>query len=201
MALVADRDGRQATVLTVFRMVDSDRPLALLRLEDGEEVAVPADLLEQESEDRYITPVSFARRDPPPGPDRDPSAAGDLVVPVVEEELKVERRQYETSRVRVQKAVYEQEVLIDEPAWHEEVNVERIPKDRVVDGPIPERRVGDTIVISLVEEELVVRKQFVLKEEVHIHTRRVEGRTNKKVVLQREEATVERVGPNGEPER
>src|SRR3712207_1757214 len=53
-------------------------------------------------------------------PDRDT-----IVVPVIEEELQVEKRKIETCRLRVTKAVRERE----------EISVQRRPINRVVDSP------------------------------------------------------------------
>jgi stress response protein YsnF len=56
----------------------------------------------------------------------------ETVVPVVQEELHVNKRQVETGRVRVTKTIHEQEVLIEEPSTHEEVQIERVPVNQVV---------------------------------------------------------------------
>jgi stress response protein YsnF len=47
----------------------------------------------------------------------------------------------------------------------------------------------------------VVRKQLLLKEELHITRRRVAGRDSRTVTLRREEATVERMEPGDQPAR
>jgi stress response protein YsnF len=75
----------------------------------------------------------------------------------------------------------------------EEVHVRRVPINRVVDGPIPVRHVGDTMIISLLEEVLVVEKRLMLKEELHITKGEVETYKPQRVILRSEEATIERV--------
>ena len=52
---------------------------------------------------------------------------------------------------------------------------------------------GDEIVIPVVEEELVVTKRLVLKEEVHVIRRRTKTRTRQEVTLAQEKAEVVRV--------
>jgi hypothetical protein len=47
--------------------------------------------------------------------------------------------------VRIHKTVQTREVLVDEPLLQEVVVVERVPVNRVVEGPIPVRYEGDTI--------------------------------------------------------
>ena len=82
---------------------------------------------------------------------------------------------------------------MDEPLWREDVDITRVPVQRVVDGPIPVCTEGDTTIISLVEEVLVVEKRLMLTEELHLRTRRRETRPPQRVTLRREEARVERL--------
>jgi stress response protein YsnF len=65
-----------------------------------------------------------------------------------------------------------------------------------VEGPISAHSEEDTLIIPVLEEVLVVEKRLLLKEEVRITTRRVETHAPKRVVLRREEATVERSQEN-----
>ena len=62
--------------------------------------------------------------------------------------------------------------MFDEPLWREEVEVTRVPMQRVVDGPVPVREENDTTIISVVEEVLVVEKRWMLREEIHIRKQR-----------------------------
>jgi uncharacterized protein (TIGR02271 family) len=118
------------------------------------------------------------------------------VIPVIEEVLDVQKRQVETGGVRIHKKVSEREERIDEPVWQEEVDVRRVAINRVVDGPAPESRTeGDVMIVPVLEEVVVVRKQLVLKEELHITRRRIAARDSRTVTLRREEATVERIEP------
>jgi uncharacterized protein (TIGR02271 family) len=116
-----------------------------------------------------------------------------LVIPVIVEELDVQKRVVETGKVRITKVVHEQEALVDEPSWHEEVTVTRVPVQRVVDGPIPVRHEADTMIVSIMEEVLVVEKRLLLKEEVHIHKQRVETQQPQHITLRSEEALIERL--------
>ncbi|MCL4295116.1 MAG: DUF2382 domain-containing protein [Anaerolineae bacterium] len=114
-----------------------------------------------------------------------------LVVPVMAEELDVQKRQVEAGGVRISKVVHEREEMVDEPLLKEEIEVQRVPINRPVDGPIPIRYVGNTMIVSLLEEVLVVEKRLMLKEELHINTRQVETRQPQPVTLRSEEAIVE----------
>jgi uncharacterized protein (TIGR02271 family) len=118
------------------------------------------------------------------------------IIPVIEEVLDVQKRRVETGGVRINKKVREREERIDEPVWQEEVDVRRVAINRVVDGPAPESRVeGDVMIVPVLEEVAVVRKQLVLKEELHITRRRVAERDSRTVTLRREEVAVERIEP------
>ena len=118
------------------------------------------------------------------------------VIPVIEEVLDVQKRRVETGGVRINKKVREREERIDEPVWQEEVDVRRVAINRVVDGPAPASRTeGDVMIVPVLEEVVVVRKQLVLKEELHITRRRIATRDSRTVTLRREEATVEPIEP------
>src|SRR5512142_1826337 len=97
-------------------------------------------------------------------------------IPIFEEELDIRRREVEAGRVRVRKAVREEDAIIDEPLSQESVEVERVPVGRVVEGPVAVRYEGDTMIVPVVEEVLVVEKRLMLKEEVRLTRRRVEVR-------------------------
>jgi uncharacterized protein (TIGR02271 family) len=116
-----------------------------------------------------------------------------LVVPVMEEDLWVDRRKVETDRVRLTKTVHEREELVDEPLLEEEVEVERVAINRIVDRPLPVRHEGDTMIVPLLEEVLVVEKRLVLKEELRITKRQHKTRKPQRVTLRSEEVRVERL--------
>jgi uncharacterized protein (TIGR02271 family) len=123
-----------------------------------------------------------------------------VVVPVVEEELRVGKRVVETGRVRVSKHVSEREELVDEPLVREEYDVERVPVNVYVDEPVGPRQEGDTLVVPVLEEVLVVEKRLLVREELRITRRQTEGRETRSVTLLSEEISVERTGPEGRGE-
>ncbi len=115
-------------------------------------------------------------------------------IPVVQEEAIVRTREVEGGGVRVHKTVNEREEVIQQPVYHEQVDVERIAIGRVVDVAPEVREEGDTLIIPVVEEMLVVEKRLVLKEELRITKRRVEETEEARVVLREEQVHVERIG-------
>jgi uncharacterized protein (TIGR02271 family) len=121
------------------------------------------------------------------------------VVPVVAEELQVQKRVVETGRVRLTKVVHERETVVDEPLLRDEVEVTRVPIQRVVEAPPPVREDNGTTIIPVVEEVLVVEKRWMLREEIHIRRRRIETHQPQHITLRSEEVQVERV-PRAEKE-
>ncbi|WP_312184139.1 YsnF/AvaK domain-containing protein, partial [Massilia timonae] len=110
----------------------------------------------------------------------------DLRIPVVEEQLTVGTRVVETGRgVRIHKTISEQPVVIDERLVRDEMAIERVPVDRIValeDKPVT-RYEGDTLVVPVFEEVLVVERRLRIKEELRITRIRHEERYQDTVSL------------------
>jgi len=124
------------------------------------------------------------------------STEAEVIVPIMQEDLEVERRMVETGRVRITKRVHEQEQVLDEPLLQQQVAVEHVPINKLWEGPPPEPRYeGETLIIPILEEELVVEKRLVLKEEVHVRRVRRTVHSPQTVILRGEEVSVERVEP------
>jgi uncharacterized protein (TIGR02271 family) len=119
------------------------------------------------------------------------------VIPVIEEELVAGAREVKTGTVRVSKHVEQVRKIVTAPAVRDVVEVSRIPVNRVVDAIPKMREEGDIIIVPVVEEELIVQKRLVLKEEIHIRRKRATERVSKEVTLERERATVERLDADG----
>ena len=122
------------------------------------------------------------------------------VIPVVEEQAVVLKRKKVTGGVRVKTVVHEDEKVISEPFASEEIEVERVPVDRWVEAPVPVRQEGETTIITLLEEEVVVEKRLRATEEVRITKRRTIRQASQPVTLRREEAVVERLEVSGRRE-
>jgi uncharacterized protein (TIGR02271 family) len=116
-------------------------------------------------------------------------------IPVIEEQLGLGTRTVDTGRgVRIHKTVSEQPVVIDERLLRDEVEVTRVPVDRVVapDQAPAIRYEGDTLVVPVLEEVLVVERRLRIKEELHITRNRREERHHDTVVLKTEQVAIER---------
>jgi stress response protein YsnF len=118
-----------------------------------------------------------------------------LNVPVFEEQVEIGKRNVETGRgVRIHKTVSEQPVALDEALLRDAVEVARVPVGRMVaDGeqPAPHYE-GDTLVVPVLEEVLVVERRVRIKEELRITRSRREQRHEETVVLRSEQVHIER---------
>src|SRR5215218_10304231 len=112
----------------------------------------------------------------------------ELRVQRTEEELVAGTREREAGSIRVRKRVRTDRERIEVPTRHEEVSVERVP----VEGEASEAEIGeDEVVVPVTEEEIVVHKRPVLKEEVRIRKDVVEDTEVVEEDVRREEVEVE----------
>jgi uncharacterized protein (TIGR02271 family) len=119
-----------------------------------------------------------------------------VTIPVVEEQVQINKDVVETGRIRVSKSVHEEQRIVDVPTIQEEVHVERIPINQYVATPPAVRYEGDTMIMPILQEVLVVEKRLLLVEEVRITKTQTETRTPQQVTLRKEEIHLQRVSPN-----
>ena len=181
---VADETNRHGRLV---KALDPGEPATAVVLDDGGEVVVPTDHLISRPEGGLRLTTRF------PASSASPDGSVPVVIPVVQERLEIGKREVETGRLRVQKRVSEEEHTVDEPLMADEIIIERVPVNRFIEEPTPIRMEGETTVIPLFDERIVVEKRLVLREEVRITRRRVERRAPQIVTVRRDEVTVERV--------
>jgi uncharacterized protein (TIGR02271 family) len=131
-----------------------------------------------------------------------PQQQDPVTVPVIEEQLAVGKREVETGRgVRVHKIVTEQPVTVDERLLRDEVAIEHVPVDRLVaPGDAPATRYeGETLVVPVLEEVLVLERRVRIKEELRITRVRREQRHLETVMLKSEHVSVEPFDDTGTP--
>jgi uncharacterized protein (TIGR02271 family) len=186
--LVRGKDGLCGTLLQTSSHAPSQ---VVVRLDSGQQLLAPTEMLVRQEDGSYYLPLSpteveaYSRQH---GADHET-----LVIPVIVEEVDVQKRSVETGKVRITKVVHEREAVVDEPLLRDEVEIERVPIERLVEEAIPVRYEGDTMIVSVLEEVLVVEKRLMLKEELHIRKRRVERHQPQCVTLRHEEARVEHI--------
>jgi stress response protein YsnF len=170
-----DELGTRATI----EMLDEHE--ARVRLEDGQVLIVPRSALVEQEDGTYRLPFSLARF----------QQDDVMVVPVVQEEVSVGKREFERT-VRITKTVGSQDVTVDESLKREDIEIEHVAINRYVEDELPVRYEGNTTIIPLIEEVLVVEKRLLLREELRI-TRRQTTVSNPQVyTLRREDISVER---------
>ena len=206
-----DRDGHCARLA----LPDGEDQPAVAVLESGAAVRVPPALMSRQDSRTYTLAARFddlaqEERVPEDGSSADPPSQGrtsrhtderERVIPVIAEHAHVHKQRTVTGTVRLRKIVHHEEQTIDEPLLRERVNVERVAIDRWVDQPPPIRSEGETLVVPVVEEVLVVEKRLRLREEVRLTWHHEEEHEPQRLVVRREEVRVERVPADGQPDQ
>jgi uncharacterized protein (TIGR02271 family) len=131
--------------------------------------------------------------------DDTPPPAEEAILPLLEERLRIRKRVRQTGRVRVAVTTAEQTRRVEETLLHRLVEVERVPVGRAVAEAPPVREEGDTLVIPVVEEVLVVERRLVLREEVRVRLSTERRREVSEVLLRRQDVAVTRLPPTAEP--
>ncbi len=126
--------------------------------------------------------------------DRTGEPDGSWLLPVLKEELRIGTRTVSGGKgVRVRKAVSEQAHEVNETLVHEEVEVRHVPVGRIVslDQAPASRYEGDTLIVPVTEEILVVERCLRIREELHITKLKREERHTETVWLKSEEVSIE----------
>ena len=114
-------------------------------------------------------------------------------IPLLREEVNVEKKIIETGRVRISKVVKEDTEVLNLPTTIEQVKIERVPVNEIVESmPEPLRYEGDTIIIPVLQEVIVTEKKFLLVEEIHVTKILVSTEETKEITLRKEEINIER---------
>jgi len=114
-------------------------------------------------------------------------------LPVLEEELVVEKRSVVTDRVRVRTITEMVDDVAQATLEEHNVEVRRIPVNQIVETPPFVRTEGDVTVVPVLEEVLVVEKRLLLKEEIHIVRRSRSEKVEVPVSRRKQRAIVDRL--------
>jgi uncharacterized protein (TIGR02271 family) len=113
----------------------------------------------------------------------------ELKVQRSEEEVRVGTRGREAGAVKVRKSVRTEREQVRVPKKREEVDIERVPGEG---REVSEAEFGEEeIVVQVFEEEVVVSKRTVLKEEIRLRKKVVEDQEVVEVDLRKEEVDIE----------
>ncbi|MDQ3253503.1 MAG: YsnF/AvaK domain-containing protein [Acidobacteriota bacterium] len=209
---VVDRNGVNGTLdLEAMPPDGKGSRLVLVRFRERAQAFISSDALVERKEGGYYYRDSFdeamtAQPNPASAQSsaqmttNSPAAMNEqLVVPILEEELTVEKRRVERGGVRIVKTVIERTETIDLPLMEEQTEVERVAINRIVETAPPVRYEGDVMIVPLLEEVIVTEKRLMLREELRIRKRQFETHKPQEVIVRREEATIERFRSDDAP--
>jgi len=113
-------------------------------------------------------------------------------VPLVEEELVVEKKTVLDGRVEVRTHTREVEETAIAELLSRGVKVTRVAVDLVVDVAPKIRTEGDLTVVPVLEERLVVEKRLVLVEEIHIRQMSTTRKEKVGAILRKQDVSISR---------
>lgn len=120
-------------------------------------------------------------------------ADDDTKIELAEETVSIDKERVTTARVRVSTSSSTVEEIAQATLAGTRVEVTRQRLDREIDA-VPQSRIeGDTTIIPVVEEILVVEKRLVLVEEIRIRQVATTDEVSIPVTLRKQTATVERI--------
>lgn len=118
-------------------------------------------------------------------------------ISIIEESATFATREEDAGKLTVDKAVVEVEEVIKGTFERQRYSIQRIPKnERVASGYQSVRHEGDTIIISVVEERVLVEKAMYLIEEIHLSRKTEQLDFEEPVRLKKEIVTVARESNN-----
>ena len=120
-----------------------------------------------------------------------PKADETVAMSLAAEEVVVSKRVRRTL-VRASRTTSFREQAVEADLNREQVVVERVPIGRIVDAVPPVRQDGDVTIMPVVEEEVVMVRRLVLKEEVHLRRVRTTVPFTETVSLRRQTVSVTR---------
>lgn len=156
-----------------------------IEIAPGQVLSVPTSLL-LESLSAHMSSRSVAEGSAVAG------AQGEIVIPVIAEELVVTKRVVPLETVRLtktsEKAVDTAEVDLVQERWE----VTKVPRDAEVSQRSEMRVEGETSIYPVFEERLVARKALFLTEEIYVRKIVETRRETVEAEVQRDIVTVER---------
>ena len=114
------------------------------------------------------------------------------IIPIVEEEVTISKRSVHKGTVRIETSTSLVEDVASAELESSDVEVVRVPVGREVEQAPAVRTEGDTTIVPVMEEVLVVQTRLILKEELHITRRVTAERVEVPVTLRKQIATITR---------
>src|ERR1051325_944854 len=117
-------------------------------------------------------------------------------IDVLHEQVNIDKKVVDSGKVFIHKKVYREDEEVTVPVAHEKVEIRKISVNKYVDALPAVRHEGNTTVIPVVQEVLVMEKKLLLVEEVHVIKHVVEKTEEHTVPLRKEKVEVERYTRN-----
>ena len=124
-----------------------------------------------------------------------PLEGSPITFPVIEEQVIIHKTVADNGGLRLRKVVHADVVEVDQELTSEAVKLTRVPIDREVFGPVEVRYENGVTIIPVVEERLVIRRQRILVEEIHLSRTSHIKRAPQSITVRREEIIAERQDP------
>lgn len=115
---------------------------------------------------------------------------------ILAEALDIQKRIKLTGVVRLEKTVRNSDAVGDEILTSNSITVERRAVNKYLDEAVTIRQEGNTTIIPVMEEIVIVSKQLVLKEEIRITNHRQQSLHHETIPLRAEEVQVTRIDPS-----
>ena len=150
---VFGKEGRLGTLAAPARFLDN-RSEKTIELDKGGELSVPADSLEVQADGSFFlreTPKQEMQMEQPP--------SERAIEPV-------------TVHKEGDGAALTELDGIGHEFYQEGYTIERVKVERLVTEPVSQRQEGDTLILPVVEEVLVLEKRLMLREEIRITRKR-----------------------------
>lgn len=117
-----------------------------------------------------------------------------------EERLAVDKERGQSGEARIGKRVVSEQQSVDVPVFHEELYIERRPASGAASRATTPIGEGEEIRIPLTQERVDVQKRTVVREDVTVGKRRVDGTEHIDDTVRREELRVEDTGIDPHPD-
>jgi uncharacterized protein (TIGR02271 family) len=195
LAEVTTANGRKGSVDLEALQGAASNDLVCVQMDDSQQIWIAQDTLVPQARGQFLLPIAVPELTQPHKPNGAADETETTVIPVIAEQAVITKRQVQGGGVRISKTVHERQETIHTTLAHQETDVVREPVGEFVSEPEQTRQEGDTLIVPVYEEVLVVEKRLRLRERLLITKRLVETDQDEQVVLRAEEATVERLVP------
>ncbi len=118
--------------------------------------------------------------------------SGNIVIPVIQEQIEITRVPVITGNVRIRKVVSERETIVDEPLSVATVDIEHVTLNIPLEHPAQIRHEGEVTVVPVMEEVITVTRQLMLREEIRVKWSIKDTHRPQRVTLRNEEIVIER---------